>query len=42
MAWLNDYLNTGLVGIIRTVIVTLFLGVILTGLLTRLQVRVRL
>ena len=42
VAWLNEYLNAGFVGIMRTVGVTTFLGVILTSLLSRLYVRPRL
>jgi len=41
-AWLNDYLNVGLVGITRTGGVTVLLGMVLTILLTRAYVRPRL
>jgi len=41
-AWLNEYLNTGWVGIARTLGVTVLIGVVLTSLLTRAGVRLRL
>lgn len=40
--WANDYLNAGLVGIARTALVTVFIGVFLTAALTRLGIRLRL
>jgi predicted acyltransferase len=40
--WLNGYLNTGWVGIARTLGVTVVLGIVLTDVLTRLRVRLRL
>ncbi len=41
-AWLNEYLNVGWVGIARTLSVTFLIGVVLTHLLTRAGVRLRL
>ena len=42
LAWLNDHLNAGCAGIARTVGVTVLLGVVLTSLLTRAAIRLRL
>ncbi|HSW45329.1 MAG TPA: DUF5009 domain-containing protein [Phycisphaerae bacterium] len=42
IVWLNDHLNVGWPGIARTLGVTVVLGVLLTEVLTRLKVRVRL
>lgn len=42
LAWLNDHLNAGCAGIARTVGVTVLLGVVLTSLLTRASIRLRL
>lgn len=42
LAWLNDYLNAGVVGIARTALVTILLGIVLTSLLTRVGIRLRL
>lgn len=40
--WLNGYLNAGWVGIARALGVTVVLGIVLTDVLTRLRVRLRL
>lgn len=40
--WLNHYFQEGVVGIIRTIVVSLLIGWILTDLLSRLRVRLHL
>jgi heparan-alpha-glucosaminide N-acetyltransferase len=42
VGWLNNYLNAGLVGIARTAALTAVLGILLTALLSRVPLRVRL
>ncbi len=42
VGWLNDYLNAGLPGILRTAGITILLGIVITAGLSRLHVRLRL